>query len=144
MRFVIQVVENASVRVVEEADGTVPENGGYVSGSIGKGLMVLVGISGSDTKEIADKMVEKMRKLRILRMRTERPILIWQQWGRGPAGVPVHPVCGLQKGNRPSFVHAGLPDMAEPMFEYIADMQGSGHGGPNRCLRCFYEGLSGQ
>ena len=65
MRFVIQVVENASVRVVEEADGTVPENGGYVSGSIGKGLMVLVGISGSDTKEIADKMVEKMRKLRI-------------------------------------------------------------------------------
>ena len=26
-----------------------------------------------------------------------------------------------KKGNRPSFVHAGLPDMAEPMFDYIAD-----------------------
>ena len=65
MKFVIQVVENASVRVVEEADGTVPEGGGYISGSIGRGFMVLVGISGSDTEAIADKMVEKMRKLRI-------------------------------------------------------------------------------
>ena len=65
MKFVIQVVENASVRVVEEADGTIPEGGGYISGSIGKGFLVLVGISGSDTKAIADRMVEKMRKLRI-------------------------------------------------------------------------------
>ena len=78
MKFVIQVVENASVRVVEEADGTVPEGGGYISGSIGRGFMVLVGISGSDTEAIADKMVEKMR-----------------------TGLPVHPLCGLQKGKPP-------------------------------------------
>ena len=42
MKFVIQVVENASVRVVGEADGTIPEGGGYISGSIGRGFMVLV------------------------------------------------------------------------------------------------------
>lgn len=48
MRFVIQRVKESEVRV-----------DGEVLGSIGKGFMVLIGVSNSDTKEIADKMIKK-------------------------------------------------------------------------------------
>ena len=54
MRFVIQRVTNADVKV-----------DGQTIGEIGKGFMVLIGVSDSDTREIADKMVKKMLGLRI-------------------------------------------------------------------------------
>ena len=54
MRFVIQRVTESEVKV-----------DGEVIGKIGKGYMVLIGVSDSDTKEIADKMVKKMLGLRI-------------------------------------------------------------------------------
>ena len=54
MKFVIQRVTEASVKVDEE-----------VVGKIDKGFMILVGIADTDTKEIADKYIEKMSKLRI-------------------------------------------------------------------------------
>lgn len=54
MRFVIQRVTKADVKVE-----------GRTVGAIGKGFMVLIGVSDSDTKEIADKMVKKMIGLRI-------------------------------------------------------------------------------
>ena len=54
MRFVIQRVSESEVKV-----------DGKVLGKIGKGFMVLIGVSDSDTKEIADKMVKKMLGLRI-------------------------------------------------------------------------------
>ena len=54
MRFVIQRVTNADVKV-----------DGETIGAIGKGFMVLIGVSDTDTKEIADKMIKKMIGLRI-------------------------------------------------------------------------------
>lgn len=54
MKFVIQRVAESEVKV-----------DGETLGKIGKGFMVLIGVSGSDTKEIADKMVKKMLGLRI-------------------------------------------------------------------------------
>ena len=54
MRFVIQRVKNASV--------TVEEN---VTGEIGKGFLVLIGVSENDTEQTADKMIRKMTGLRI-------------------------------------------------------------------------------
>ena len=54
MRFVIQRVTHADVKVDEETIG-----------EIGKGFMVLIGVADSDTKEIADKMIKKMIGLRI-------------------------------------------------------------------------------
>ncbi len=131
MKFVIQVVGNASVRVVEEADGTIPEGGGYVSGSIGRGFMVLVGISGTDTEAIADKMVEKMRKLRIFEDENGKTNLDLAAVGGEVLLVSQFTLyADCKKGNRPSFIHAGLPDMAEPMFNYIADKcRAAGDGG---------------
>ena len=54
MRFVIQRVLESEVKVDGES-----------LGKIGKGFMVLIGVSDSDTKEVADKMVKKMLGLRI-------------------------------------------------------------------------------
>ena len=54
MRFVIQRVSRADVKV-----------DGETLGEIGLGYMVLIGISDSDTEEIADKMIRKMLNLRI-------------------------------------------------------------------------------
>lgn len=122
MRFVIQVVEKAEVRVVEEADGRIPEEGSYVSGKIGKGFLVLVGISASDTKALADRMVEKMRKLRIFEDENGKTNLDLAAVGGELLLVSQFTLyADCKKGNRPSFVHAGLPEMAEPLFEYIVE-----------------------
>ena len=122
MRFVIQVVEEAQVRVTQEADGSVPENGSYVSGSIGRGLMVLVGIGEKDTPAIADRMVEKMRKLRIFEDENGKTNLDLAAVGGEVLLVSQFTLyADCKKGNRPSFVHAGLPEMSEPLFNYIVE-----------------------
>lgn len=54
MRFVIQRVQHAEVKV-----------DGEVTGSIGKGFLVLIGVAETDTREIADKMIKKLLGLRI-------------------------------------------------------------------------------
>ena len=54
MKFVIQRVTQASVTVDNE-----------MIGKVGKGFLVLIGISNTDTKEIADKMLRKLIGLRI-------------------------------------------------------------------------------
>ena len=63
MKFVIQRVQHASVTVDNE-----------VIGKIGKGFMVLIGVSEEDNTEIADKMIKKLIGMRILRMKTEKQI----------------------------------------------------------------------
>lgn len=52
MRFVIQRVQHAEVKV-----------DGEVTGSIGKGFLVLIGVAETDTREIADKMIKKQESL---------------------------------------------------------------------------------
>ncbi len=109
MRFVIQRVSHASVTV----DGS-------VLGKIGKGFLVLIGVSDEDTREVADKMVKKMLGLRIF------------EDENGKTNLDLHTVGGelllisqftlyadCKKGNRPSFIRAGKPDMASEMYEYI-------------------------
>ena len=54
MKFLIQRVNHAEVNV-----------DGHCVGAIGKGLLVLIGVSDSDTKEIADKYIKKLIGLRI-------------------------------------------------------------------------------
>ena len=109
MRFVIQVVKEASVKVDRETIGR-----------IGKGYVVLIGISDSDTEAVADKMIRKMTGLRIFAD------------GNGKTNLSLADVKGslllvsqftlyanCKKGNRPSFIEAGAPDKAEALYEYI-------------------------
>ena len=109
MKFVIQRVMESEVKVE-----------GETLGKIGKGFMVLIGVSNSDTKEIADRIVKKMLGLRIFEDEQGKDKPVSGCSGRKPSSdFTVYTVCKLQKGNRPSFIEAGAPDMAEEMYEYI-------------------------
>ncbi len=109
MRFVIQRVTEASVA----ADGK-------TVGSIGKGLMVLIGVAGTDTREIADRMIRKMIALRIFEDENGKTNLALSDVGGELLLVSQFTLyANCKKGNRPSFIEAGAPDMANGLYEYI-------------------------
>ena len=109
MKFVIQRVTHASVAVE-----------GETIGSIGKGFMVLIGVSASDTKEIADKMVKKLLGLRIFDDAEGKTNLSLSDVGGELLLISQFTLyANCKKGNRPSFIEAGPPDMANEMYEYI-------------------------
>ena len=109
MKLVIQRVQEASVSVDQEVVGT-----------IGHGFMVLLGVSQTDTEEIADKMFQKLLKLRIF------------EDENGKTNLDIKSVNGelliisqftlyadCRHGNRPSFIGAGTPDQANALYEYF-------------------------
>ena len=111
MRFVIQRVQEASVTV-----------DGEVIGRIGRGYMVLIGVCEADDEAVANRMVDKMIKLRI------------NEDSEGKTNLSLADVDGAlllvsqftlyancKKGNRPSFVDAGSPDHANALYEYIIE-----------------------
>lgn len=109
MRFVIQRVTESEVKI-----------DGEVIGKIGKGYMVLIGVSDSDTKEIADKMVKKMLGLRIFEDEQGKTNLSLETVGGELLLISQFTLyANCKKGNRPSFIEAGAPDMANEMYEYI-------------------------
>lgn len=111
MRFVIQRVKESKVEV-----------DGEVIGQIGKGFMVLIGVCDSDTREIADKMVRKMLGLRIFEDENGKTNLSLDTVGGELLLVSQFTLyANCKKGNRPSFIEAGAPDMANEMYEYIID-----------------------
>lgn len=109
MKFVIQRVKEAKV----EVDGT-------ITGEIGKGFLVLIGVVNEDTKEIADKMIQKMTGLRIFRDENDKTNLSLTDVGGELLLVSQFTLCAdCRHGNRPSFFKAGEPEMANNMYEYI-------------------------
>lgn len=111
MRFVIQRVRESEVKV-----------DGEVLGRIGRGFMVLIGVCGSDTREIADKMVRKMLGLRIFEDEQGKTNLSLETVGGELLLISQFTLyANCKKGNRPSFIEAGAPDMAEEMYEYIIE-----------------------
>lgn len=109
MKFVIQVVTEANVKVE-----------GKTVGEIGKGFLVLVGVGQDDTKEVADKMIKKLIGMRIFSDENgktnlalkdvEGELLLISQF-------TLYADC--KKGNRPNFLNAGKPEMANELYEYI-------------------------
>ena len=109
MKFVIQRVTDARVSV-----------DGKVVGKIGKGFMVLIGIAGSDTVEIADKMIKKLIGMRIFEDENGKTNLALKDVGGELLLISQFTLYSdCKKGNRPSFVNAGAPDMADEMYQYI-------------------------
>ena len=111
MRFVIQRVTNADVKV-----------DGQTIGEIGKGFMVLIGVSDSDTREIADKMVKKMLGLRIFEDENGKTNLSLDTVGGSLLLISQFTLyANCKKGNRPSFFDAGEPQTAEALYEYMIE-----------------------
>lgn len=109
MKIVIQRVLEASVTI-----------DGKLHGNIGKGYLLLIGISQEDTKEIADKMLEKTAKLRIFEDENGKTNLsISDVSGEVLAVSQFTLYADCKKGNRPSFINAGKPDMAEELYQYM-------------------------
>ena len=111
MKFVIQRVTNASCTVE-----------GKITGEIGKGFLVLIGISDSDTEEIADKMIKKLIGMRIFEDENGKTNLSLNDVGGALLLISQFTLyADCRKGNRPSFINAGKPDMAKNLYEYIIE-----------------------
>ena len=109
MKFVIQRVTSASVSVE-----------GETIGAIDKGFLVLIGVTDTDTKEIADKMIHKLVGLRIFDDAEGKTNLSLDQVGGSLLLVSQFTLyANCKKGFRPSFIDAGEPQFAEEMYEYI-------------------------
>lgn len=109
MKFVIQRVKNASVSI---------ENN--VVGKIDAGFLVLVGITDSDTREIADAMVKKLINLRIFKDSQDKMNLSIKDIGGSLLLVSQFTLyADCSHGNRPSFTLAAKPDFANELYEYI-------------------------
>ena len=102
MRVVLQRVTQASVKV-----------DGEVIGAIGNGFLILLGVSDEDNESVADKMADKICKLRIFADENGKTNLsLTDQF-------TLYADC--HKGNRPSFVKAGAPDKANQLYEYFVE-----------------------
>ncbi len=106
MKFVIQRVSQAEV-VVEE----------QTVGKINQGLMILVSICNNDTKEIADKLVNKLIHLRIFEDENGKSNLNIQDIHGNLLIISQFTLyADCRKGNRPSYTNAGNPDLANELY----------------------------
>lgn len=112
MKFVIQRVTSASVTIDEK-----------INGKIDRGFLVLIGVCGEDTKEIADKMVKKLIGLRIFADDDGKTNLsIKDVDGQLLLVSQFTLYADCKKGNRPSFIRAGSPEHAEEIYNYIVEL----------------------
>jgi D-tyrosyl-tRNA(Tyr) deacylase len=116
MRALVQRVSSAAVTV-----------DGREVGAIGPGLLVLLGVTHGDDEAGADRLVEKIRALRVFpdaegRMNEplgEREVLCVSQFTL---------YGDTRKGTRPSYVAAAPPELAEPLYERVCERLGAARG----------------
>lgn len=109
MRVVIQRVTEASVTI---------DNG--IRSSIGKGLLVLVGIEDTDTQEDADWLATKIVQLRIFNDEAGVMNISLKDFGGGLLLVSQFTLhASTKKGNRPSYIRASKPHVAVPLYEKL-------------------------
>jgi D-tyrosyl-tRNA(Tyr) deacylase len=95
--------------------------------SIGEGFLVLLGVAPGDTEEVADRMADKVRALRVFddadgRMNEalgDREVLCVSQFTL---------YADTRKGNRPSFTGVAPPEVAEPLYERFCERLGARRG----------------
>jgi D-tyrosyl-tRNA(Tyr) deacylase len=107
MRIVIQKVSKASVTVE-----------GQLVSSIGKGLLVLLGVEDADTDDDIDWLVKKMVQLRVFSDESGVMNLSVQDVSGDILVVSQFTLhASTKKGNRPSYIRASKPEFAVPMYE---------------------------
>ena len=117
MRAVVQRVKEASCKV-----------DGQVTGQIGKGLLVFLGVGQDDAQQDIDYIVDKVIHLRIFPDGRDRMNLDVQQAGGGVLLISQFTLYGdCRKGRRPDFSYAGKPDAAEALYEQtVATLRAKG------------------
>lgn len=111
MRAIVQRVHESSVTVE-----------GRVTGKIEKGLLVLLGVSESDTEQDADYLAEKITGLRCFADDASKFNLSLQDVGGSVLAVSQFTLFGdCRKGKRPSFTEAAKPELAIPLYERFVD-----------------------
>ena len=111
MRVVIQRVSQASVAVE-----------GEIISSIGKGVLILLGIEDADTDEDADWLTSKISKMRIFEDddgKMNRSLIDMAGEALVVSQFTLH--ASTKKGNRPSFIKAARPETAIPLYESFCD-----------------------
>jgi D-tyrosyl-tRNA(Tyr) deacylase len=105
----------ALVQRVSEADVTVE---GEVVGAIGPGLLVLLGVEAGDGAAEADLLARKIAALRIFEDDAGKMNLALREAGGAVLAISQFTLAAdLRKGNRPSFIRAAPPEIAEPLYE---------------------------
>lgn len=108
MRIVLQRVKEARVSVA-----------GKIIGEIGEGFLLLLGVCDGDTEEIADRMIDKICKLRIFRDENGKTNRSLADVGGEVLLVSQFTLyADCSQGNRPSFIRAGSPELANRLYEY--------------------------
>ena len=116
MRILLQRVSRAEVGIRGEA-------GGRVSGRIGQGYLLLVGVTHDDTDEKAAWMAEKVAGLRLFGDADGKMNLSLADVGGAVLAVSQFTLYGdAVKGRRPSFIDAARPEMARPLYERFVAM----------------------
>ena len=111
MRIVVQRVSSAEVKV-----------DGKVTGKIGKGFLVLLGIKVGDTKKEVDYLVKKLCGLRVFTDSDDKMNLSLKDVGGELLIVSQFTLYGdCSGGYRPSFIEAARPETAEPLYEYFCE-----------------------
>ena len=109
MRAVLQRVTEASVTI-----------DGQKVGEIGKGIMVLFGMLGTDTDKTIDYMLDKVINLRIFEDENGKTNLALKDVDGELLLISQFTLyADCKKGNRPSFIKAGNPELANSLYEYI-------------------------
>jgi D-tyrosyl-tRNA(Tyr) deacylase len=109
MRAVVQRVSQASVRV-----------NGEITGAIGPGLLVLLGVGQADTESDADYLAEKISGLRIFEDENGKMNRAVAEIGGGVLVVSQFTLYGdVRRGKRPSFDAAAPPERAKQLYEYF-------------------------
>lgn len=111
MKLVVQRVKNAKVEV-----------DGKTVGEIEKGFLVLLGVTHNDTKETADYLVKKLCNLRVFEDENEKMNLALKDVNGKLLIVSQFTLyADCTGGNRPSFVNAAKPEMANELYEYFCN-----------------------
>jgi len=111
MRAVIQRVSRASVRVE-----------GDLTGEIGKGLLVLLGVARDDSETDADYLAEKVAGLRIFEDEGGKMNLSVSDVDGSVLAVSQFTLFGdVRRGKRPSFDAAARPERAKALYEYFVE-----------------------
>ncbi len=106
MRAVVTRVKHASVTIE-----------GAVTGQIGEGSLVLVGVAPADTEETAVKLAEKICNLRIFEDENEKMNRNLEQVGGSLLVISQFTLFADTSSRRPGFSGAAKPDLAVPLYE---------------------------